>query len=99
MLRPGIVATPLTALTVTVPERVPAGEPALFPIASVTEALELVTTLPDASSIFAVILPRLAPEAALAGSVPKTTWVAPPAVMLKAELVAEVKPLEVAESV
>jgi hypothetical protein len=43
------VAVPLTAVTVVVPESVP--EPGLVPMAMVTDALEVVTTLPDESSI------------------------------------------------
>ena len=51
MLRPGKVATPLTAVTEVVPERVALLEPVPEVIARVTLALEVVTGLPLASSI------------------------------------------------
>ena len=49
MLRFGKVATPFTAFTVVVPDRVP--PPELFPIARVTLLVAEVTVLPDASCI------------------------------------------------
>ena len=48
ILRPLKVATPLTALTVAVPDKVP--PPGLVVIVSETEAEEVVTVLPPASA-------------------------------------------------
>ena len=52
MERPLKVATPLTALTILVPPRVP--PPGFVPMATVTEAVLVVTTLPFASSTCSV---------------------------------------------
>ena len=95
MLSPGRVAMPETALIVTVPERVPPG-PALFAMARVIGAEDPVTILPAASSTLTAMLPRLAPEEALAGCVRKTSLLGVPGVILNVVLTTELKPPELA---
>ena len=46
MLRPGKLATPLTAAWVSVPDSVPGGEPPFVPIATVTLPVKLVAMFP-----------------------------------------------------
>src|ERR1700722_6053464 len=91
MLKFEKVATPLTALTVAVPLRVPL--PGLLPIAMVTELVAVVTVLPFASSTLTVIAGAIVPPVAvLDGCTPNTSLVAAPGVMLNAELAAPVIP-------
>src|SRR5690349_6261421 len=92
------VATPLTAATVVVPERVPLA--GLVPIAAVMLAVAVVTVLPWASctvtrtaGVFA------APAAALLGCTVKTSFAAAPALMSNWLLVAPVRPVADAVSV
>ncbi|MGI8424216.1 MAG: hypothetical protein ACR2NO_08940 [Chloroflexota bacterium] len=59
------VATPELALLVTVPPSVPL--PGLVPMASVTEAPEVVTVFPYWSRTATVMVPRDDPAAALVG--------------------------------
>ena len=92
------VATPLTALTVVVPLRVPL--PGLVPMAIAIAAVLLVTTLPFASSTNKVTAGLIeAPATVFVGCWPNTSCVAALAVILKALLVAEVRPLLVADNV
>ena len=86
------VATPLTALTVLVPASVPLE--GLEPIATVIETLELVTVLPLASWTATVTAGLIdVPVAALVGCCWKASLVAAPGVILKAELVAPLRPV------
>ena len=92
------VATPLTALTVNVPESVP--EPLLVPMAIVIDAVDVVMTVPDASSTETTTEGAIAePCVPLEGWVVKTSWVAPDDVGEKIELVAEVRPFALAARV
>src|SRR5204862_1826756 len=91
------VATPLTAATAVVPLSIP--PPGFLPSATVTPPVNPGTTFPNASSArtftagliwrFATVVP---------GSVPTTSWVAPPGVILKTLLVAGLRPVAVAVS-
>ena len=92
ILRALKVAIPLTALTVVVPASVPLE--GLVPIATIIETLELVTVLPPASwttTVTAGLIETAA--AALLGCCTKASLVAAPAVILKAELVAPLRPV------
>src|SRR6058998_139445 len=92
------VATPLTAATVVVPERVPLA--GLVPIASVMLVVAVVTALPCASWTATCTAGVIAaPAAALLGCTVKTSFAAAPAVMLNAVLVAPVRPVADAVSV
>src|SRR2546426_546486 len=85
MLSPGNVATPATAATVLVPDKVPVL--GLVPIATVMFPVNPVAVLPLAS--WAVTWTAgviAAPATVLVGSTLKTSAVAAPAVMLKAGL-------------
>ena len=74
--------------------------PGWVPMASVIEAAELVTTLPDWSSTLTLgWVPQAAPSTPPPGWVLKTSWLAAPKVMEKALLVTVVKPLAAAVSV
>src|SRR6266550_4030610 len=98
MLTPENVATPATAATVVVPDRVPL--PGLVPIASVTLPVNPVAVFPWASR--AVICTAgliAAPATASLGGTVNTSWLAVPAVMSKAALVAGLGPVAVAVSV
>ncbi len=96
-LRSKNVATPLAALTGVVPLSV--APPGLLPSAIVTLPVKLGTRFPSASSArtftagaitrFATVVP---------GWVPNTSWVAVPAVIVKALLVAVLRPVAVAVS-
>jgi hypothetical protein len=92
------VATPLTADTVVVPLRDP---PLGFvPIAAVTEADEVVTTFPFASSTETCTAGLMdVPATAFDGCPVKASFVAAPAVMLNALLVVPVRPLLAAAKV
>src|SRR2546427_639830 len=92
MLRLEKVATPLTAATVVVPERVPLA--GLVPIATVMLLVAVVPLLPRASCT-ATCTARViaAPAAVLLGCTVKTSFAAAPALMLNALLVAPVRPV------
>src|SRR5258708_621841 len=98
MLSPGNVATPATAATVVVPERVPL--PGFAPSATVTLPAKPVAVFPCQSCP----VPRAAgvmdaPAAVFVGCTENASWVADPGVMLNAALVAPVTPAAVAASV
>lgn len=96
--RPEKVATPLTALTVAVPESVP--PPGFVAIATVIDADEVVTVFPPASWTATVTDGLIdAPATAFDGFWTNASWVAAPTVILNVELVALVRPVEVAVSV
>ena len=87
----------MAALGLAVQANVP---PGLVPMARVIELVAVVTTLPEASSTATVgWAPQAVPSAPPPGWVVKTSLVAVPAVMLKAELVAVVRPVADAVSV
>ena len=92
MLRPGNVATPATALTVTVPVSVPL--PGLVPIARVTAFVAVVTTFPCESSMVTWtggVIDAVA--VTLVGCTVKASFDGGPAVILKALLAAWVRPV------
>src|SRR5712691_447134 len=92
------VATPLTAATVVVPERVPLA--GLVPIATVMLVVAVVTVLPWASwTATRTAGAFTAPAAALLGCTVKASFAAAPALMLNAPLVAPVRPVADAVSV
>src|ERR1051325_4405422 len=98
MLRFENVATPATAETVAEPDREPPF--GLSRIATVTLAVDDVTTLPPASRIDtftagAIVTPATASD----GSTVKARWSADPAVTLKDDETAPVSPVAVACSV
>ena len=85
MLRFANVATPLTAATPVVPERMP--PPAFVPIATVTLLPNPVATLPCASSAVTWIAGAIVvPAVALPGSTLNTSCAAAPGVTLNAAL-------------
>ena len=86
------VATPPDAVTVVVPLRVPL--PGFVPMATVIEAVLVVTRLPPASCTCTVTA-GVIEEAAVAfdGCVPNTSLAAAPTVMLNVLLAAPVRPL------
>src|SRR5437867_11444194 len=91
MLRLKKVATPLTAATVVVPERVPLA--GLVPMATVMLVVAVVTVLPWASwtaTCTAGAIP--APAAAVLGCTVRTSFAASPALVLDALLVALLRP-------
>src|SRR5437764_19709 len=93
-----LVATPLTAATVVVPERVPLA--GLVPIARVMLVVAVITVLPWASWTATCIAGVIAPPAAvLLGCTVKASFAAAPAPMLNALLVALVRPVAVAVNV
>src|SRR5436189_144145 len=97
MLRFGKVATPLTAATVVVPERVPLA--GLVPIATVMLVVAVVTVLPWASWTATCTAGVIAaPAAALLGCTVKASFAAAPTLMLNAVLVAPVRPVADAAS-
>src|SRR5438105_13900318 len=98
MERPLKVAAPLTALTVLVPLRVP--PPGFVPMATVIEAVLLVTTLPFASSTNKVTAGLIgAPATVFVGCWTNTSCVSALAVILEGRLVADVRPVLVAADV
>src|SRR2546427_454408 len=98
MLRSEKVATPLTAATVVVPERVPLA--GLVPIATVMLVVAVVTVLPWASWTATCTAGVIAaPAAALLGCTVKASFAAAPTLMLNAVLVAPVRPVADAASV
>src|SRR5947207_2005389 len=90
MLRFANVATPLTAATVSVPDRVPLA--GLAPIATVIDPVKPGTTLFEASSADTRTVAIVVPAWVLVGWVEKIRWVAGGAVMLKWPLVAPARP-------
>src|SRR3989442_933372 len=98
MLRFEKVATPLTAATVVVPERIPLA--GLVPIATVMLVVAVVTVLPWASWTATCTAGVIAaPAAGLGGWRGKTRFAAAPTTMLNALLVAPVRPVADAVSV
>ncbi len=98
MLSPGNVATPATAATVVVPERVPL--PGFAPSATVTLPVKAGSVLPSASSAVTCRAGVIdAPAAVLLGCVVNTSCVAVPGVMVNAALVVPVAPVALAVSV
>src|SRR2546422_122660 len=98
MLRLEKVATPLTAATVVVPERVPLA--GLVPIATVMLVVAVITVLPWASWTATCTAGVIAaPAAVLLGCTVKTSFAAAPALMLNALLVAFLSEAATAESV
>src|SRR5436309_15795084 len=92
MLRFAKVATPLTAATVVVPERVPLA--GLVPIATVMLVVAVVTALPWASWTATCTAGVIAaPATALLGGTAKTSFAAAPTPMLNAMLVALARPV------
>src|SRR5207247_9927302 len=92
MLRFAKLATPLTAATVVVPARVPLA--GLVPIATVMLVVALVTVLPWASWTATCTAGVIAaPATASLGCTVNTSFVAAPALMLNALLVAPVRPV------
>src|SRR2546422_751223 len=89
--------TPLTAATGVVPLRI--APPAFVPSATVTLPVKPGTRFPSTSSartFTAGVIRRFA--TVVPGSVPNTSWVAAPGVILKPLLVAGVRPIAVAVS-
>src|SRR5438034_548172 len=98
MLRSEKVATPLTAATVVVPERVPLA--GLVPIATVMLVVAVVTVLPWASwTVTCTAGVIAAPAAALLGCTVKTTFAAARTRMMNALPVAPYGAVAVAVSV
>ena len=89
MLRLENVTTPFTASQSPTRER---PEPAFVPIAKVTEALEVVTVLPPASSIVTVTAGVIVAPAAVFDGAREGELRGVPAVTLNAPLVAPVRP-------
>src|SRR6058998_2840774 len=100
MLNVENVATPLTAVTLVVPDSVP---PLGFaPIATVIDPVKPVTTFPASSSAETCTADIVWPAWVVCGCVVKATWVAGgggAAVMLKLALVVPVNPDALATSV
>ena len=92
------VAMPLEALTVVVPDRVP--PPGFVPIATVRDADEVVMVLPAASCTATVIDGEIDDPAETAvGCWRSASFAGAPTAMLNVELVADVRPVDVACSV
>src|SRR2546430_6820552 len=92
MPSPGNVATPATAATVVVPERVPL--PGFAPSATVTLPVKAGSVLPSASSAVTCTAGVIdAPAAVLVGWTLNTSCVAVPAVMVNGALVVPVAPV------
>src|SRR5512143_2676450 len=97
MLKSLYVATPATAVTVLVPDRIPLL--GLVPMAMVTLPVKLVAVFPAtscAATFTAGVMVAVA--SVLVGCTVNTRFAAGPAVMLKAALVSGVRPLAVAAS-
>src|SRR6185436_2454636 len=87
------VATPLTADTVVVPDSVP--PPGLAPIATEMLAVELVTVFPNASCTATCTAGLIdVPAVVLVGCTVKATREAPAGLMVNADEVAPVSPLD-----
>src|SRR5439155_1347988 len=98
ILKVANVATPPTAATVLVPDRVP--PPGLVPIAVVTLPVNPVAVLPCAScAVTWTAGVIVVPAVVLLGWTLNTSWLAAPGVMLNAALGADVIPVAVAASV
>src|SRR5436190_2222968 len=98
MLSPGNVATPATAGTAVVPERLPL--PGFAPSATVTLPAKPAAVFPCPSSSLHGAPPILAaPAAVLLGCTVNTSCVAAPGVMLNAALVVPLTPVALAVSV
>ncbi len=98
MLNVANVATPATAARVVVPDSAPPS--GFVPIATVTFPVNPVAVFPCASRAVSWTAGAMAaPAVALLGCTVKTSWVAAPAVMLNAALVAPVSPVAAPESV
>ena len=92
------VATPFTAVTLVVPERVP--PPGFVPSATVTVPVNPVAVFPCASSAVTCTAGVIAaPAVVLFGGTVKTSWAAAPDVTLNAALVAGLTALAAAVSV
>src|SRR5205809_1078880 len=98
MPSPGNVATPATAATVVVPERVPL--PGFAPSATVTLPVKAGSVLPSASSAVTCKAGVIdAPAAVLVGWTVNISCVAVPGVMVNAQLVVPVAPVALAARV
>src|SRR5437879_12405843 len=98
MLRVENVATPATAATVAVPDRVPS--PGLVPSAAVTLPLNPVAVLPCASwTVTCTAGVIVAPAVVLVGCTVNTSWLAGPGVMVNGADVAPPRPALLAASV
>src|SRR5213083_3809362 len=98
MLRVENVATPATAATVAVPDRVPS--PGLVPSAAVTLPLNPVGVLPCASwTVTCTAGVIVAPAVVLVGCTVNTSWLADPGVMVNGADVAPVRLALLAASV
>src|SRR5437016_9799565 len=98
MPSPGNVATPATAATVVVPERVPL--PGFAPSAIVTLPVKPVAVFPCPSSAVTCTAGVMdAPAAVLVGSIVNASCVAAPGVTVNAALAAPVTPVALAASV
>src|SRR5712691_11690028 len=98
MLRVENVATPATAATEAVPDRVP--PLGLAPIAAVTLPVNPVAVLPWASrAVTCTAGGIVAPAVVLVGCTLNTSWLAVPAATLNPALVPELSPVAAAESV
>src|SRR5688572_11903534 len=92
------VATPATATTVVVPDRVP--PPGLVPIVAVTVPVKPVTVLPEASCTATLTAGAIAtPAVAPLGCTANASWAAAPGVTSNEALVVPASPVAVAESV
>src|SRR6266480_1572971 len=97
-LKPGKVATPLTAATVAVPDSAP--PPGLLPSATVTFPEKLVTVLPRLSCVVTWTAGVIAaPATTFDGCRVKTSLFAVAALMLNAALVGALSPVDAAVSV
>src|SRR5438552_17287332 len=98
MSSPGNVATPVTAATVVVPERVPL--PGFAPSATVTLPVKPVAVLPCPSSAVTCTAGVIAaPATVLLGCARKSGGVAVPGVLVNGALVVPVAPVALAVSV
>src|SRR5207249_4457777 len=98
MLRPENVATPPTAATVRVPDKVAPGAPVPGVIAAVTLPVKPGTVLPNAScAVTSTAGVIVAPAIVFVGCTVKASRVAVPLVTLKGVLVAARSPVAVAE--
>ena len=92
------VASPLTAATVNVPDKVPL--PGSLLMAKVMESVTVGTRLPPASCTWTLMAGEMeVVDTALLGSTLYTSWVAAPTVMSKLAEVARVRPEAVASNV
>src|SRR5207247_10039885 len=98
MLRVENVATPATAATVAVPDKVPS--PGLVPSAAVTLPLNPVAVLPSASNADTCTAGAIVtPAVVLVGRTLNTSWLGAPAGTLHAALAPELSPVAAAVSV